>query len=92
MKLKDKEKLTNPLKGWPILSSISSMVFHTVSGAELVKIIKVEKQLSSQSYNFVKKKMILGMHQASCFYIIKKKTVFEGVLRLRTNLPPFIGN
>ena len=30
MKLKDKEKLNNPLKGWQILSSISSMVFHTV--------------------------------------------------------------
>ena len=30
MKLKDKEKLNNPLKGWQILSAISSMVFHTV--------------------------------------------------------------
>ena len=30
MKVKDKEKLNNPLKGWQILSAISSMVFHTV--------------------------------------------------------------
>ena len=30
MKVKDKEKLNNPLKGWRILSAISSMVFHTV--------------------------------------------------------------
>ena len=30
MKLKDKEKLNNPLKSRQILSSISSMVFHTV--------------------------------------------------------------
>jgi hypothetical protein len=30
MKLKDKEKLNNPLEGWQILSAISSMVFHTV--------------------------------------------------------------
>ena len=30
MKVKDKEKLNNPLKGWQILSSISSVVFHTV--------------------------------------------------------------
>jgi hypothetical protein len=30
MKVKDKEKLNNPLKDWQILSSISSMVFHTV--------------------------------------------------------------
>ena len=32
MKVKDKEKLNNPLKGWQILSAISSMVFHTVIG------------------------------------------------------------
>ena len=30
MKVKNKEKLNNPLKGWQILSAISSMVFHTV--------------------------------------------------------------
>ena len=30
MKVKDKEKLNNPLKGWQILSAISSMVFDTV--------------------------------------------------------------
>ena len=30
MKVKYKEKLTNPLKGWRIPSAISSMVFHTV--------------------------------------------------------------
>ena len=30
MKVKDKEKFNNSLKGWQILSSISSMVFHTV--------------------------------------------------------------
>ena len=30
MKVKDKEKLHNPLKGWRILSAISSIVFHTV--------------------------------------------------------------
>ena len=30
MKVKDKEKFNNPLKGWQILSAISSMVFHTV--------------------------------------------------------------
>ena len=30
MKVKDKENFNNPLKGWRILSAISSMVFHTV--------------------------------------------------------------
>ena len=30
MKVKDKEKLNNPLEGWRNLSAISSMVFHTV--------------------------------------------------------------
>ena len=30
MKVKDKEKLNDPLEGWQILSAISSMVFHTV--------------------------------------------------------------
>ena len=30
MEVKDKEKLNIPLKGWKILSAISSMVFHTV--------------------------------------------------------------
>ena len=30
MKVKDKEKLNNPMKGWQILSAISSMVFHKV--------------------------------------------------------------
>ena len=30
MKVKDKENLNNPLKGWKILSAISSMIFHTV--------------------------------------------------------------
>ena len=30
MKAKDKEKFNNPLKGWQILSAISSMVFHTL--------------------------------------------------------------
>ena len=33
MKVKDKEKLNNPLKGWRILSAISSMVFsHSALG------------------------------------------------------------
>ena len=35
MKVKDKEKLNNPLKGWRILSAISSMVFHTVHWGEV---------------------------------------------------------
>ena len=30
MKVKDKEKFNYPLRGWQILSAISSMVFHTV--------------------------------------------------------------
>ena len=30
MKVKDKEKLNNPLNGWQTLSAISSIVFHTV--------------------------------------------------------------
>ena len=30
MNVKEKEKLNNHLKGWQILSAISSMVFHTV--------------------------------------------------------------
>ena len=30
MKVKDKEKLNNPLKGWKIPNAISSMVLHTV--------------------------------------------------------------
>ena len=30
MRVKDKDKLNNPLKDWLILSAISSMVFHTV--------------------------------------------------------------
>ena len=30
IKVKDKKKLNNPLKGWQILSSNSSMVFHIV--------------------------------------------------------------
>ena len=30
MKVKDKEKLNNPLKGWQILSANSSMFFYTV--------------------------------------------------------------
>ena len=29
MKVKDKEKLNTPLEDWQILSSISSMVFHS---------------------------------------------------------------
>ena len=28
MKVKDKERLNNPLKAWQILSAISSIVFH----------------------------------------------------------------
>ena len=35
MKVEDKEKLNNPLKGWQILCSISSMVFHKVHWANL---------------------------------------------------------
>ena len=34
IKVKDKENLNNPLKGWRILSAISSMVFHTVTGSD----------------------------------------------------------
>ena len=30
MKVKDKEKLNIPLKGWQVLSAIFSMIFHTV--------------------------------------------------------------
>ena len=30
MKVKDKEKMNNPLKGSQIISAISSMVFHTM--------------------------------------------------------------
>ena len=30
MKVKDKEMLNNPLKGWQIVSAISSIVVHTV--------------------------------------------------------------
>jgi hypothetical protein len=37
MKLKDKEKLNNPLKGWQILSAISSMVFYTVQWRTLAR-------------------------------------------------------
>ena len=34
MKVKDKERLKNPLKGWP--SYISSMVFHTVHWVKIL--------------------------------------------------------
>ena len=44
MKVKDKEKLNNPLKGWQILSSISSMVFHTVQWAALTYVIHTTKK------------------------------------------------
>ena len=33
MKVEDKGKLNNPLKGWQVLNAISSMVFHTVNCA-----------------------------------------------------------
>ena len=40
LKVKDKEKLNNPTKGWQILSTISSMVFHTVQWANSLLIIQ----------------------------------------------------
>ena len=64
------------------------------SGAEIVKIIKVEKQLSSQNYTFVKKKLDFRNAPSVMFLDYKKKQkkqkVFEGVFSLHTNLPPFI--
>ena len=60
------------------------------SGAELVKIIKVEKQLLSLNYTFVKKTLDFRNAPSVMFLDYKKKTVFEGVFSLRTNLPPFI--
>ena len=43
MKVKDKEKLNNPLKGWRILSTISSMVFHTVHWRAFLRFISEPK-------------------------------------------------
>ena len=51
MKVKDEEKLNNPLKGWQILSAISSMVFHTVHCEEKAGLQRPQKPQKSKQQN-----------------------------------------
>ena len=56
MKVKDKEKFNNPLKGWRILSAISSMVFHTVQWYNTIPCqsthVKIDSHLLSDICGF----------------------------------------